>query len=89
VNHWTVWSIKANAVESSSSMNVGTNILIGFGSSTKSTQGYGQISGDHGQAPTLWTHVDDQDLIDTPNWEVGPGGHMIIPPNIFGFLPTQ
>lgn|GEM_PF-7074995 len=55
-------------------MTVGTNILIGFGSSTKNVQGNGHINGDQGDMPLLWSHIDDRDGVDTPNWEVGPGG---------------
>lgn len=68
-----------NSVESSSAMNVGTNLLIGFGSGTKTVQGNGQLNGDEGEMLTLVASVDDRDQVDTPNWEVGPGGYLFGP----------
>lgn len=72
--HFHIWSIKANGIESSSAMNIGTNLLIGFASSSKSLQGNGQVSGDHADLPTLFNYIDDQDTVDTPFWENSPGG---------------
>jgi hypothetical protein len=83
--HFHIGMIKANGVESSSALNVGTNILIGFSSSTKSTQGSGQNSGDRGSLPALLNLVDDRDEIDTPTWTVVPAGYAASPP--FGSTP--
>jgi hypothetical protein len=74
--HFNLWHLNVNGVESSSALNIGTNMLIGFGSSTKSVQGNGQLNGPRSSAPSLYNGVDDRDEIDTPNWIVGPGGFL-------------
>lgn len=71
---FNIWNLRINGMESSSALNIGTNLLIGFDSSTKSTQGNGQLNGDRALQPSLVSQVDDRDLIDTPVWEVGPWG---------------
>lgn len=77
--HFHIFSVKANGVENSSSVNIGTNVLIGFGSSTKSTMGSGQITGDQGHMPTLTNWIDDRDLVDTPSL-LGDGSGLQVPP---------
>lgn len=78
--HFHIGMIKANGMESSSAMNVGTNILIGFSSNTKSNQGNGQNQGDYGALPSLWNATDDRDMVDTPLWDAGQGSSMALPP---------
>lgn len=70
--HFNIWSIKANGIENSSALNIGTNILIGFGSGTKSLNGNGLVNGDHAGLPTLFNSIDDRDLVDTPLWWAEP-----------------
>ena len=77
--HFHIFSVKANGVENSSSVNIGTNLLIGFGSSTKTTMGSGQITGDQGHMPTLTNWIDDRDLVDTPSL-LGAGSGPSVPP---------
>jgi hypothetical protein len=77
---FNLWHFSVNGIESSSALNIGTNFLIGFGSSTKSSQGNGQLNGAESHMPALFASVDDRDEIDTPNWEVGPGGYMMAAP---------
>jgi hypothetical protein len=78
--NFNILTIKVNGIESSAAMNVGTNLLIGFGSSTKSIQGSGQVNGDNSEMPSRLNIIDDRDEVDTPNWEVGPGGILRIAP---------
>lgn len=63
--------IKVNGIESSSAFSVGTNLLIGFGSQSKSVSGGGGITGDFGSMPSFLSAVDDRDYVDTPSWQVG------------------
>lgn len=63
---FNIWSIKVNGMENSSALNIGTNILLGFESHSKTTMGNGRVTGDYGVLPSLFTAVDDRDLIDTP-----------------------
>ncbi|MEW8978179.1 MAG: spore germination protein [Symbiobacterium sp.] len=65
--------IKVNGIESSSAFTIGTNLLIGFGSQSKSLSGGNSITGDSGRAPNLFSAIDDRDYIDTPFWQVSPG----------------
>lgn len=62
--------IKVNGIESSSAFSIGTNLLIGFGSQSKSVSGGSSVTGDHGSLPSLFNAVDDRDYIDTPAWQV-------------------
>lgn len=75
---FNIFSVKANGIESSSSLNIGTNLLLGVESATKSVQGSGQISGDEGQMPSLFSTIDDRDWLDTPSWQGAPG--ELVPP---------
>lgn len=79
--NFNIFCVKANGIESSSSLNIGTNILMGIESSTKSVQGSGQISGDEGQMPSLFSMIDDRDWLDTPNWQSAPG--EAVPPWLY------
>lgn len=63
-----IGSVKANGIENSSCLNIGTNLLIGFSSFSKSTQGFGKISGDGGAMSALGTYIDDRDETDSPMW---------------------
>lgn len=65
---FNIFSIKANGIENSSSLNIGTILQIGFSSNVHEINGNGKISGDHGGLPSLFSCVDDRDLIDTPIW---------------------
>lgn len=64
--------IKVNGIESSSAFSIGTNLLIGFGSQSKSVSGGNTVTGDHGRLPSLFNAIDDRDYIDTPAWQVAP-----------------
>ncbi|HLN61420.1 MAG TPA: hypothetical protein VK464_07660 [Symbiobacteriaceae bacterium] len=77
---FNLWHLNVNGIESSSALNIGTNLLIGFGSSTKSVQGNGQLNGPESTMPTVFSTVDDRDEIDMPSWAVGPGGYMAAAP---------
>ncbi len=68
---FNIWSIKVNGMENSSALNIGTNILLGFESHSKTTYGNGRVTGDHGVLPSWITWVDDRDLVDTPMWSQG------------------
>jgi len=63
--------IKVNGIDSSSAFSVGTNLLIGFASQSKSVVGGGSLTGDRGEMPSLISAVDDRDYVDTPSWQVG------------------
>lgn len=65
--------IKVNGIESSSAFAVGTNLLVGFGSQSKSLNGGSSVTGDHGSLPSLFSAIDDRDLIDTPSWQFNDG----------------
>lgn len=65
---FNIWSVKCNGLENSSAMNIGTNLLIGFGSATKSVIGNGKVSGDNASLPCLLNQIEDNDAIDTPMW---------------------
>lgn len=71
---FNIWSIKVNGMENSSALNIGTNFLCGFGSNSKTMMGNGRINGDYGVLPSLFTAVDDRDLIDTPIGSPTQGG---------------
>jgi hypothetical protein len=73
---FNIFSIKANGIENSSALNIGTNLLIGFGSATKSIQGNSKVAGDDAGLPSLYNYIDDRDQVDTPIWN----GELIRPP---------
>ncbi len=62
--------IKVNGIDSSSAFTIGTNLLIGFGSQSKSVSGGNAITGDYSSLPSLVNAIDDRDYIDTPAWQV-------------------
>ena len=64
--------IKVNGIESSSAFTVGTNLLIGFGSQSKSVSGGSAVTGDHSSLPSLVNGVDDRDCVDLPAWQIAP-----------------
>ncbi len=64
--------IKVNGIDSSSAFTIGTNLLIGFGSQSKSLSGGSAVTGDHSSLPSLFSVIDDRDSIDTPAWQVAP-----------------
>lgn len=66
--HFHIGMIKANGIESSSALNVGTNVLIGFASASKTAVGGAHNAGDGGSHPALLNLVDDRDLLDNPHW---------------------
>lgn len=70
--HFHIGMIKANGISSSSALNVGTNLLIGFASATKSASGGAQNNGDSGSFPALFSLMDDRDLVDFPTWLTTP-----------------
>lgn len=63
---FNLWFLKANSVSNSSAVNIGTNLLIGWLSNSKSTNGVGSVTGDGGAMGALTASVDDRDLFDTP-----------------------
>lgn len=65
---FTIGSIRANSISNSSAVNIGTNLLIGFGSHTKTTNGNGEYTGDYGAMPANTAYVDDRDWVDFPVW---------------------
>lgn len=69
---FNIFSVKANGIDSSSSLNIGTNILIGFDSATKNVQGSGEVYGDGSSMPGLFSAIDDRDWVDSPAWQGGP-----------------
>ena len=69
--HFTILSVKANGISDSSCLNIGTNLLMGFSSRTKSSHGNGSIVGDRGYMPAQQATVNDNDLLDMPTWEAG------------------
>lgn len=66
--HFHIGVIKANGIEQSSALNIGTNILIGFASSSKSINGNGSMRGDHCLMPAGSCAVDDRDYVDAPSF---------------------
>lgn len=74
-----IHTIKVNGIESSSAFSVGTNLLIGFGSQSKSVSGGGSLTGDYGEMPSLLSAVDDRDYLDTPSWQIGTRTESIGP----------
>jgi len=69
--------IKVNGIDSSSAFSVGTNLLIGFGSQSKSVSGGGGITGDFARMPSFMSAVDDRDYVDTPSWQIGTRSEML------------
>lgn len=67
--HFTIMNVKANGISASSCLNIGTNLLIGFSSQNKSSNGNGSIVGDRGQMQADWAVANDNDLVDMPTWE--------------------
>lgn len=69
---FNIGRIHTNGVEGSSSINIGYNILFGIQSASKSTTGNSNVNGDSAWMPSLASHVDDRDLLDTPSWIDAP-----------------
>jgi hypothetical protein len=67
---FNVWLVKANSIGNSSALNIGANLLMGFGSNNKETNGNGELNGDAGAMPTLLCTTDDRDWFDMP-WVMG------------------
>jgi hypothetical protein len=78
--HFHIGSVRVNGIESSAAMNIGTNLLVGFGSQTKNVQGAGHINGDRGIMPTESTYLDDRDTFDAPHWEDGISYEFAVDP---------
>lgn len=81
---FNIQTIKVNGMESSAAFAVGTNLLVGFGSQTKTLNGNGSLTGDNGELPSVLSAIDDRDYIDTPAWELGENACLISP---FGPMP--
>jgi hypothetical protein len=79
-----IQTIKVNGIESSSAFSVGTNLLFGFRSQSKTANGNGSLTGDHGELASLMSAIDDRDSVDTPSWQLGSGADTA---SAFGPMP--
>jgi hypothetical protein len=67
-DHFLIGSIQVNGLESASSLSVGSQVVVGGSSHTKSVIGHGSIVGDLGSMPSLGGWIMDNDFVDTPTW---------------------
>lgn len=66
MNQIIIGSVKVNGVETSSTVGIGANLLVGIQAAGKTQVGHGQIIGDFSAMPSLGSGVADPDVIDSP-----------------------